>query len=168
MRTKILHAGLVTAILVLFPFFASAVPTITSPDDCLIVIKSDSVDNPYLSYNEQHCRVYQFNFTGNYSPVIIKDKYTMVVVREPAVSVKSVSSGTNFNFRGASTDDKFKVLLPYKPGYLVIADFVFVTKAVKSGRSIMTSYFPRKITDAEREDLLKQLRNDSAFAKWQK
>jgi hypothetical protein len=168
MLKKILHAGLVTAILVLLSFSASAAPSITSPDDCLIVIKSDSVDNPYLTYNEQHCRVYQYNFSGDYSPVIINDKYTIVVVREPAVSVKSISSGTNFNWRGPANDNKFGAVLPYKPGYLMIADFVFVTKAVKSGRNIMTSYFSRKITDAEREELLEHFRNDSAFVQWKK
>ena len=32
----------------------------------------------------------------------------------------------------------------------------------------MTSYFSRKITDAEREELLEHFRNDSAFVQWKK
>ncbi len=169
MTKTVLPAGLLIVIILLLPpNCASAAPSITSPGDCLVVIKSDFVTNPYLSPKEQNSEVFQFNFSGDYSPAVITENYTMVVVRDSAISVKSVTCGANFGFRGQSVENKTDMVLPYKPGYIVFADFVFVKKPGRVGRTIVSNYYFRKITAMERRDLFEQFSNDSAFSEWKK
>jgi hypothetical protein len=144
-------------------------PKITSPDDCLVVIKSEFVNPPELSYSQQNSRYFQFRLSGNYPPATIKKEYTMVVVKEPAVKVVSISSGADGGFVGKSFEYKLNGVLPYKPGYLIVANFVFVRTVEKVGlNTIFTKFSFRNITKAEREELLGRFQNDSAFAEWKK
>jgi len=144
----------------------------SSPDDCLVVIKSDFIVNLEMPQASQDARYYVMKLSGDYKPVRVQPVYSTAVVREPAVMVTSIYSQVQANgFSGNPFEYTVKnVILPYKPGSLVIADFVFVKESKKvseSGRFITHTSF-RKITDQEREELLAQLRNDPDLVSWSK
>jgi hypothetical protein len=169
MKNPVVKAALPVFFAILFSCCASA-PKPASPDDCLVVIKSDFIYGVGMTQEGIDVRHYQLKFSGDYKPARIQKGYSVVVVREPAVRIKAIFSQVQSNsYTGNPYEYPVDIILPYKPGFLVVADFVFVkeTKAA-GGRGFMEYTSFRKITDQEREALLAQLRGDPAFVSWSK
>lgn len=150
---------------------ANLPPKPASPDDCLVIFKSDFIRDADVNPEAQWSLVYKYKFSGDYPEAFVRTDYSLVVVREPAVEMKSVSSQVSSSmYCGPRSEYPIKnLLLPYKPGYLVVADYVFENKISHSGdRGFYSSWRLRPITEKERTDLLDLLRSDPAFASWKK
>jgi hypothetical protein len=166
MLKKFASAGLLFLVVAALVGCVSA-PEKTSLDDCLVIVKSDFVKNPLLTDEQQSGRYYQFELSGGYPKTTIRKDYTTLVVKEPAVGVTAMLSGVQPPNIGPVSRDKLDISLPYKPGYIVVADFVFVKKTESTSANMyMTRWSLRKITDAERADLLERFKNDSDFKDW--
>ena len=140
----------------------------TSAEDCLVVMKVDMQAGTSAGH-ALNARIYQYLFTGDYPPATLDRKWAMVVIREPTVRVKELYSriSPNSRFRGPDGHDSLDIPLPYKPGWLVVADFVFVQKITKGMEDYSADISLRRITETEREELLETFRNDPAYAMWQ-
>jgi hypothetical protein len=154
-------------------FFASGCaggPKPASPDDCLVVIKSDFVQNPEMSETTQNGRDYEMVLSGDYAPIAVKRGYSLVVVREPAVKVTMIRGKLRPGWVGKPFELRYDEVLPYDPGHLLIADCVLVKESEKDKVEnwFYTKLFFRKITDQERAELLARFSSDKSFSAWQK
>jgi hypothetical protein len=160
--------ALLFCVIVVLASSCASVPGAKSADDCLVIIKSSVECDPKAPKDVQKGRTYQFEFTSDYKPVQVGADYTLVVVREPAVSIKSISTWASGGYSGGSAEYKANVPLPYKPGCAVVADYVFVKKTEETGTAHYITYTSfRKITDSERAELADRIKTDSAFSSWQ-
>ncbi len=140
-----------------------SVPQKKGPDDSLVVIMCEIANPDKLSLG----RKYKLHFSCDTSPVLATPHFVTVLVREPGVELISVRSWLTSEYTGKSTVDDFKILMPFNPGKLIIADFVFLRKAKKiDDRSVSFSYEFRKITKEERDLLMTKLRQNRSFAQW--
>jgi hypothetical protein len=159
--------GFVTLALVAFMFSGCAsVPAKATSDDSLVVIKTEFINPDNLPRG----RELNFQFSGDY-PVSWVGQYSwgynLVVIRESGVMLKSIGTSVQAGFRGNSWEPEVNLPLPYEPGRIVIAVFVFVHKVAKTGdHSQTTNLGFRKITDQEKDDLMQELKSDGRFASW--
>jgi hypothetical protein len=144
----------------------ASIPARATSDDCLVVIKT-VFENPD---NLDRGRELIFNFSAGYPAAWVGQyswDYNLVVVREPGVVLQSIGTKVQVSYRGEKSEHAIDVPLPYEPGRIAIADYVFVYRIEKSGeRSMMSSMRFRDITDAEKDDLLALIASDPGFASW--
>jgi hypothetical protein len=159
--------GFVTLALAAFIFSGcSSIPAKATSEDSLVVIKTEFINPDNLPRGRELC----FQFSGDY-PVSWVGQYSwdynLVVIREPGVMLQSIGTSVQAGFRGNAWEPEANRPLPYEPGRIVIADFVFVHKITKTAEHAqMTSLGFRKITAQEKEDLTQALRSDDRFASW--
>ncbi len=138
----------------------STLPGKTGPDDCLVVVKVEAVNNSTATIGRQ----YSLNFSSDYPPVILPgySGFVAFIIREPAVKVTSLSSKVLGGFAGPPSDDKLNgFMLPYSPGHIVVCDFVYINRLEGvAGRYVDYTDF-RKITESEKTDLLQKLAGGS-------
>lgn len=161
MKTR--NAILALAILTLAFSGCATAPAVSSPDDCLVVIPCKTVNNGGAGES----RYYQFTFTGDTKPVKANSDYAFVVLHQPGVETTGIESWVGSDARGKQWKDEVKILMPYEPGRLVIADFVFVrTFTKKSANETLSDIDIQKLSAYEKSSLLDKFKADSAFAKW--
>lgn len=141
----------------------SSVPEQKTGDDCLVVILSELVNPDNLTM----VRIYRFNLSNDYPSAYANSAFSTILLREPGVELTSLSSMTGHGYQGEKSEEKVGLLLPYSPGKLVVADFVFVRTAKKTGdTTVQTDTKFRDITPEEKEDLLARLRKDPKYSSW--
>jgi len=156
---------LIAVVLTLLAAGCVSVPQPASPDDCLIAVMTETINKDHL----EEGRDYRFVLSGAYKPVLIKAKVTLIQVSEPAVSIQGISSSVKGQFTGDSSMDKANILLPYDPGRIMIADFVFVKKYERvNAQSITSNIKLRKITPEEKAKLLDYFKSEKAYDGWLK
>jgi hypothetical protein len=143
----------------------ATVPKLTSPDDCLVIIKTETINPEKIPEG----RAYIFNLSGNYPTVYADFKFAAFKISEPGVELKSISSHVGVGFTGDKASDEVGMVLPYDPGRLVIADIVFVQTYKKIDSSHATSSVKfRKITNEEKEKLFTFLSSSEKYSAWLK
>jgi hypothetical protein len=142
----------------------ASAPAKKSDDDCLVIIMTETI-NPSRVEEARH---YEFSFTGTAPTVRVKPHFTPVLLHEPGVQIAAISSWVQGdNVRGSKSNDKTELLLPYAPGKLVIADFVFVqTYKQENNRTISCGVKLRQISPEEKGKLIAYLKADAGYAPW--
>lgn len=163
---------LIPAIL-LVPLLASCAgvpPRPSSPDDCLVAIKTEFIADARVGLTAQAARDYRYELSGGYPDALVRRDYTLLLVREPAVRLRAL--GTRIiahNFRGPPGEYPLDLVLPYDPGSIAVADFVFVNKVTSAGgEEFVSTWSFRQIGDGERAELLGELKSDPDLASWRK
>jgi len=170
MKKRLFFVLATLAAVLAFVGCAGGPPKLKTSGDCLIVVKSDFIQNAKLSAGSQASRDFEFVFSGDYAPVDVKRDYTMFVVKEPAVMVSKIRGKLRPGWVGKPYVITCAKILPYEPGRVVVADFVFEVRAEKDK---MENWYYQKVTlrntkDQEREEMLEKFRADPAFASWVK
>ena len=147
-------------------------PGPSSPDDCLVVIKTDFILGKGVDATHQSARQYALELSGGYGHISMQSGYSTAVVHEPAVRVTAITSVLPGNYIGGASNDPIKgnVILPYKPGSFVVADFVFVKRIEKDQtreNSLIDYQGFRLITESERAEHIERLKADLASGTWQ-
>jgi hypothetical protein len=111
-----------------------------------------------------------FKYSGDYPASWVGQyswDFNIVVVREPRVTLKSIGTQLQGNFRGDAWEEEVNLPLPYAPAQIVIADFVFVFKIARTSENSLTNSMDfRLITDQEKADLLAAIKSDGRFGSW--
>ena len=144
----------------------ASIPAKVTPDDSLVVIKTEFVNPDNLPRG----REIRFNYSGDYPPSWVGQyswDFNIVVIKEPGVTLKTISTQLQANFRGEPWEEVVNWTLPYEPGQIVIADYVFVRKIEKTGEHSQSGSMGfRKITDQEKADLMAAIKSDGRFGSW--
>jgi hypothetical protein len=156
----------VIAVVALVLAGCASFPAKVTSDDCLVVIRTQFV-NPF---NAPRGREITFKFSGNYPPSVVGQyswDFNLVVVRENGVMLQSIGTSLQGGFRGPEWEGQANLPIPYQPGKIVIADYVFVDTITQTEEHrYSTSFGLRKITNEERDALQQMLDNDDRFASW--
>jgi hypothetical protein len=134
----------------------SSLPAKTGPDDCLVVVKEEMINNSKFP----PVMTYALHFSSDYPLAYISKEsgYLAYVVKEPAVKIVSISGSVQGGFSGGDTNFKLdNLLFPYAPGHIVIFDFVFYQRIEDQGRGLISNYGFRRITDSEKDELIGQI-----------
>ena len=146
----------------------SSIPAKTASDESLVVIKTEFINPESLD------RGYEvfFNYSGDYPSTWVGQyswDFNVVVVREPGVKLLTYGAQIQANMRGKSGDYEANLAMPYEPGRVVVADFVFSHRIEKTAERKYMSYIGfRNITPKEKEDVMQALKADGRFASWMK
>ena len=144
----------------------SSIPAKEAREDSLVVIKTEFINPDSLPRG----RELSFVLSGDYPPSRVGEfswDFSLAVIREPGVMVKSIGTELQGNFRGQDWNPDVNVPLPYAAGQIVIADYALVHKIEKTGpNSQSTTLYFRKITPQEKDDLMNALLGDERFASW--
>jgi hypothetical protein len=137
-------------------------------DDCLVLIRT-TVRNPD---NAPTVRKYEFSLSVE-APALeasnFQEGYMAVLLREPNVKLVMLKSRIQkgSNIRGDSFDQPLDLDLPYKPGEIVVADFVFAQKLVRdSPNEFTTSYEFVNTSDTDRRSILDRFKKTKAAQSW--
>jgi hypothetical protein len=146
----------------------SSIPQKAASDESLVVIKTEFINPENL---DRGFEIF-FNYSGDYPSSWVGQyswDYNVVVVKESGLKLLSYGGRVQGNMRGESKDFDVDLPLPYEPGRIVIANFVFSHKIEKTAEHhfLSTTGF-RAITAQEKEDLMKALKADGRFASWMK
>jgi len=146
----------------------SSIPEKAASDESLVVIKTEFINPENL---DRGFEIF-FNYSGDYPSSWVGQyswDFNVVVAREPGLKLLSYGGRVQGNMRGEAADYDANLPLPYEPGRIVIADFVFSHKMEKTAEHhfLSTTGF-RAITAQEKEDLMKALKADGRFASWTK
>jgi|GEM_PF-3571222 len=146
----------------------SSIPQKAASDESLVVIKTEFI-NPL---NLRRSFEMAFNYSGDYPASWVGQyswDFNIVPIKEPGVRLKSVGPRISAGFRGDAKNFDVDFVLPYEPGRVVIADFVFVQTLEKTGEnSYMNRWSFRTIKPQEKEEMMKALKADGRFATWMK
>ncbi|HVP19127.1 MAG TPA: hypothetical protein VMU36_09030 [Spirochaetia bacterium] len=146
----------------------ASAPAKSSSQDSLVVIKTDIINPDGLPLG----RDFYLNYSGDYPSSRLGDnlgKYLTVVIRDGSAMTASIGTQTKAGFIGAKAEYPFVVPLPYERGTIVVADFVLIfamTRASEHPNGFMSKIDVRKITNEEKEALMKVFRGDGAYAEW--
>jgi hypothetical protein len=165
MRRTVRNLVLLAVVSLAFVGCAS-IPSKASSNDCLVVIKTEFINPDNLPRG----RELTFNFTGGYAPSLVGQyswDYCLVVVREPGVILQSIGTQVQAGYRGRDGQPTANLPVPYEPGKIVVAEYVFVHKIVQTEMHGQTSSLEfRRITAQEKDDLTRVLDADNRFASW--
>ena len=143
----------------------ATVPEKATEADSLVVIKTE-VSNP-RGLERGHEMV--FHFSGGYPDSWVGQyswDFNLVVVKESGVMLESYGAVLQAG-RGESKVHPVNFPLPYVPGGVAVADFVFTMKIEETAmyETTTTTGF-RRITQQERDQLVETLRKDGRFTGW--
>jgi hypothetical protein len=157
-------APLALAALVLWG--CSSIPGKNAPEESLVVIKTEFINPLNLTRGYEMA----FNYSGGYPASWVGQyswDFNALVVREPGVMLKTVSPRIQAGMEGKGNDLPVDFTLPYEPGRIAVADFVFVQDIRKVGENSSRIYWSfRTIKPQEKEDLVQALKADDRFASW--
>jgi hypothetical protein len=143
-------------------------PKPSDPNDCLVIIRT-RLDKPTTV---PAARVYTLELSsgGMTRDLPNATSYKAILIKEPATRVTKIYTRvTTTGYQGGTVSYPLDLALPYRPGYAVIADFVFTQKIVDLGKgSSQSSFSFIKLGDAERATLTKTLEKDGVFEVWQR
>ena len=163
---RALRSLAVPAVLAFVLVGCASIPPKVTPDDCLVVIKTQFINPDNLPRG----RELTFNFSGGYPPSLVGHyswDYTLVVVRESGVILQSIGTQVQAGYRGRDGQPTANLPVPYDPGKIVIAEYVFVHTIAQTEMHAQTSSLGfRKITSREKADLRQVLDADPRFAAW--
>jgi len=166
MSVKLLKGLSFAVAAMLYAASCTTIPAKGTSDDCLVVIKTVIVNPDNLALG----RDYLLNYSGDQSPSRLGDnngEFVFVRVRSENVETSTISTGARPGMTGPSQQYEFIHRLPYQPGSIVIADFVFEWSTWRTFEGhFMSSVKVRKISDEEKANLMSQLKQDSRFASW--
>jgi hypothetical protein len=134
----------------------STLPIKKGPDECLVVVKYEVLNKSMLPIGSLNW----FDFSSDYPSAMLPRDGGVVafVIKEPAVQIVSITNTPANGFKGETTNFKISdIYLPYTPGHIAVADFVFFLKIVDTGHGESSSFGFRWLTDSERQDLLNEL-----------
>jgi hypothetical protein len=156
------------ALFVLLVAGCTSIPAKASPQESLVVIKTEFVNPDSLprgfELQFKYSKGYEATWIGQYSW-----DYSVVAIKEPGVEIESIGARVQAHFRGENPEYAVHVPLPYQPGKIVIADFAFVHEIKKTGERGQSSQFSfRKLEENEKQSLLKTLSEDESFSTWLK
>lgn len=144
----------------------SSIPAKAAPEESLVIIKTEFINPENLARGFEMA----FNYSGDYPASWVGQyswDFNVVVVREPGVTLKSIGPRLQAGYRGGAKDLDVNFILPYEPGRIVVADFVFEQSMKKTGeRSFMNYWRFRTITAHEKDDLMQAFKDDERFASW--
>jgi hypothetical protein len=144
----------------------SSIPAKAAPDESMVIIKTEFINPESLARGFEMF----FNYSGGYPSSWVGQyswDFNVVVVREPGVKIQSYGAQIQAQFRGDSKEHEVNLPLPYEPGRIVIADYVFQHRIEKTDEHKFMSYTGfRDITPQEKDDLMKALKSDGRFASW--
>jgi hypothetical protein len=140
-------------------------PAKTAPEESLVVIKTEFINPENLSRGFEMF----FNYSGDY-PSSWVGQFSwdyVVVIREAGVKLLSYGGRIQAGMRGEFPDYEVDIPLPYEPGKIVVADYVFSHRIEKTAEHKFMSHIGfRDITAQEKEDLMQALKADGRFASW--
>jgi len=146
----------------------SSIPQKAASDESLVVIKTQFI-NPL---NLRRSFEMAFNYSDDYPSSWVGQyswDFNIVTIKQPGVKLKSVGPHISAGYHGGAKDIEVNYPLPYEPGRIVIADFVFVqTMERVTENSFMNRWRFRTITAQEKEDLMQAFKADGRFASWTK
>jgi len=154
------------AVLVGFLVGCSSVPAKVHESDSLVVIKTEFINPERLPRGFE----VRFHYSGGYDDSWVGQyswDFAVIVVRERGVMLESLGTQLQAQYRGQTPVNQVNLPLPYEPGRIAIADFVFSHKIEKTAeREQMSTFGFRRITAEEKNDLIAELRADERFAGW--
>ncbi len=143
----------------------STLPQPGSPDDCLIVLKSERKN--LSSHTGFQGRRFSLELSHGLEPVYLPNGYAVFVVREPGVSVVGLSSTVGGRAKGEKSHHKMDMQLPYFPGHVVILPVAFVQTIRDAGPEMFMCHFEFRDLEAyERVELERELSKDPGFSRW--
>jgi hypothetical protein len=150
---------------------SGGVPAKKSSDDCLVLIRTKVINKT----GEPMARKYFFFLSSGYPKMKAPsnaDGFMVAAIREPGVKIVRVETSVNTDEGafGASASYPVDILLPYKPGEVLSADFCFTTELTKAGPgkgNLVSSKF-EKLTEADKAVLAEDFWNTEGSSSWRK
>jgi len=143
------------------------VPEKQSDEDCLVIVKT-KVENR-TEYDV--ARNYYFFVTGQDEGYDVSEApvgYLYIKVMNDSTRIEYIDTSVQEKgFKGESNRMEFNLTLPYEPGQVLIADFVFVQTISKTAQNTVTSmidFVP--LTDKEHETITNRIMTAKAFESW--
>ena len=150
---------------------ATMIPEKIDANDCLVIIRTVYINN--TKYDD--ARTYKLFFNNDIRPALVdegRDSFLAIRVTKPGglvVKLHSEMSQLRGSFTGDSFDRDVDFDLPYEAGKAVIADFAFVRRLEKDGRSdfFNTYYDFKMLTKEEKQAILELPQCQKIIAKWE-
>ncbi len=152
----------------LFALSCSSIPTPTSSDDCLIIIKTEFINKTTFPVMRKY-RVVLSGTGESYQVPTIRSSYLAFVISEPAVKIVSITSSVqDVSAYGLDSKGSTNIDLPYKPGSAVVADFCIsqVMDKGDSENSFVSGMNLRKAEQFEKDELMMELRDSGKIEGW--
>jgi len=149
---------------------SGGVPPRETSDDCLVLIRT-MVENPSALNN---ARRYYVTLNDGQKRIKLPDQSKGILaikIREPGIRIVAISSDVDQSqATGNSFDSDVDLPLPYKPGEIAVADFLFVHKLMKSKiENMVLSDFDFREANPDAQAILLQefLENEKKAKDWQ-
>jgi hypothetical protein len=146
-----------------------AIPSPAGEDDCLVLIKTEVVNHTVAPIE----RSYTLKLSTGGRDVFIpttKSSFASFIVKEPATAIKTLTIGAFSwgNLVGDAHTYDMNYILPYRPGYAVVADIAF-TQTVEEmpGGGYMSYFQTRKVEDSEKASILEAFAEREGSGAWQ-
>jgi hypothetical protein len=146
-----------------------AIPSPAGEDDCLVLIKTEVINHTVAPIE----RSYTLKLSSGGRDVFIpttKSSFAAFVVREPATRIKTLTIGAFSwgNLVGEAHTYDMNYILPYRPGYAVVADIAFLqTVEEMPGGGYMSYFDTRKVEDSEKASILETFAAREGSSAWQ-
>jgi len=162
-KTAGLSVRLLLVLSVLIATSCATYPERYSSDECLVVIKAVLVNPDGLPQG----RNYYFMLSNGESTKSISGGYLAFKTQGPEVKLVGIASSVSSEYTGNSSRNEIEIPLPYSPGEVVVADFVFVHDFRRQDSSTVVSSFKfRRIESGEASALINALREKKEYASW--
>jgi hypothetical protein len=146
------------------------IPVKGSSDECLVLIRT-AVENKTSLSNMSSIKHYGFRFSDGLPAKEVSNTYidyVSVVVKKEGTKITELYANIDRSMAtGQDTKHALDISLPYNPGAVVVADFVFVqTLTEPSSGYVSTSLNFVEITPAQRDDILKRFAKSKNANSW--
>lgn len=143
----------------------TSLPKRGSPDDCLIVMKTITVNNTAYPSN---MRSYFLKLSAGYGSVKIGKDYTAFIIQKPCVEILSLTTYVSGSATGDHGRCDVLAMLPYNPGHAAVLSTAFEQTISEHGPDgVMSSVRFRELEDSEFKEFIAELRKDPAFSDWE-
>jgi|WetSurMetagenome_2_1015567.scaffolds.fasta_scaffold500983_1 hypothetical protein len=145
-----------------------AIPSPAGEDDCLVLVKTEVVNHTVAPIE----RSYTLKLSTGGRDVFIpttKSSFAAFVVKEPAAKIKTLTIGAFSwgNLVGEAHTYDMNYVLPYRPGYAVVADFAFTQTVEEAPGGGYISYFqPRLVGESEKASILEAFAAREGSGAW--
>lgn len=147
----------------------SQIPAKESADDCLILFPVE-VTNKTSTTNP---RKYVYEFSGDYGTITLPNAsgFAILLIHEPGVMVTKLKTfvAQNQGAYGNASEYELNINLPYEPGKMIVAPFMFTKRIEATGSGGSTTYTNIvKAEDATVQEILGQAAGQKNAPTWSK
>jgi hypothetical protein len=144
-----------------------AIPSPAGEGDCLVLIKTEVVNHTVAPIE----RSYTLKLSTGGRDVFIpttKSTFTAFVIREPATRIKTLTVGAFSwgNLVGEAHSYDMNYVLPYRPGYVVVADIAFLQTVEEVPNGYTSNFETRGVGESEKIWILQEFDAREGSGAW--